>query len=86
KDKSFLQYLNEIIVSLEKTSGNEAAENLTKIQKLLSEYKGSATFIENVNKQIDQLKAKFEGNELIAKLEDFRKANLDGTTGEDRNS
>ncbi|MFP3802472.1 hypothetical protein, partial [Paraburkholderia sp. SIMBA_027] len=34
----------------------------------------------------DQLKAKFEGNELIAKLEDFRKANLDGTTGEDRNS
>lgn len=86
KDKSFLQYLNEIIASLEKTSGNEAAENLTKIQKLLSEYKGSATFIENVNKQIDQLKAKFEGNELIAKLEDFRKANLDGTTGEDRNS
>ncbi|WP_185269568.1 tape measure protein [Chryseobacterium bernardetii] len=86
KDKSFLQYLNEIIASLEKTSGNEAAENLTKIHKLLSEYQGSATFIENVNKQIDQLKAKFEGNDLIQKLEEFRKANLKGTTGEEKNS
>lgn len=86
KDKSFLQYINEVIASLEKTSGTEAAENLTKIQSLLIEYKGSATFIENVNKQIDQLKAKFEGNELIEKLENFRKANLDGTTGEEKNT
>ncbi|WP_077417853.1 tape measure protein [Chryseobacterium sp. JV274] len=86
KDKSFLQYLNESGSALEKLRGKESAENLVKLQSILSEYTGAETFIENVNKQIDELKSKFSGNELIEKLEKFKKANLDGTTGDEKNA
>lgn len=86
KDKSFLQYLNETGTALEKLKGKESAENLVKLQGVLSDYTGAETFIENVNKQIDELKAKFSGNELIDKLENFKKANLEGTTGDEKNA
>lgn len=86
KDKTFLQYLNETSKSLEKLDGKQSVENLTKIQIMLTEYTGTETFIENVNKQIDQLKSRFTGNDLIEKLEKFRKATLEGTTGDEKNS
>ncbi|WP_213279326.1 tape measure protein [Chryseobacterium indologenes] len=86
KDKSFLQYLNETGTALEKLKGKDSAENLVKLQGVLSDYTQSETFIENVNKQIDDLKAKFSGNELIDKLEKFKKANLEGTTGDEKNA
>ncbi|AZB23588.1 hypothetical protein EG339_02610 [Chryseobacterium bernardetii] len=86
KDKSFLQYLNDTNASLEKKSGNEAAENLIKIKKIISEYIGEETFLEGVNKEIDQIKAKFEGNELIDKLEKFKKVYATEMTGENRNA
>ncbi len=86
KDKTFLQYLKDIETTLQNMPGAENAENFTKIQSILSDYTGSETFIENVNKQIDELKAKFSGNELIDKLEKFKKANLEGTTGDEKNA
>ena len=86
KDKSFLQYLNETGIALEKLKGKESAENLVKLQGVLSDYTGAETFIENVNKQIDELKSKFSGDELIDKLEKFKKANLEGTTGDEKNA
>lgn len=86
KDKTFLQYLKDIETTLQNMPGAENAENFTKIQSILSDYTGSETFIENVNKQIDELKSKFTGDELINKLERFRKNTFTGTSGTDRNT
>lgn len=84
KDKTFLQYLKDVETTLQNMPGAENAENFTKIQSILSDYTGSETFIENVNKQIDELKSKFTGDELINKLERFRKNTFTGTSGTDR--
>lgn len=86
KDKSFLQYLNETSSALEKLEGKESAENLIKLQQFLTEYTGEETFIENVNKQIEELKSKFSGDELLDKMEKFKKANVEGTTGDEKNA
>ena len=86
KDKTFIQYLNETGQALDKIKNKRSAEDLIKLQDILTDYTGEATFVDSVNKQIDELKAKFKGDELIEKLERFRGANLEGTTGDDRNS
>lgn len=86
KDKTFLQYLKDIETTLQNMPGAENAENFTKIQSILSEYTGAETFIENVNKQIDELKSKFTGNELIEKLENFKKATYENTTADEKNT
>lgn len=86
KDKTFLQYLNDTSSALEKLEGKEPADKLIKLQNVLTDYTGSETFLENVNKQIESLKSQFIGNELIEKLEKFKKANLEGTTGDDKNA
>ncbi|STC95568.1 hypothetical protein [Chryseobacterium carnipullorum] len=86
KDKSFLQYLNDLSDSLQKVQSKESGENLVKLQSILSDYRGSETFIENVNKQIEVFKSKFAGDELIDKLEGFKKATFENTTGEEKNA
>ena len=85
KDTSFLEYLDKLSEKLAKTNGKEAAENLIKVRDITTEYTGEKTFIDNVNQQIEQLKSKFSGNELIEKLENLKKANLEGTTENNRN-
>lgn len=84
KDKSFIQYLNETGVALEKLKGKEPAENLIRLQSILSEYNSDPTFIENINNQIDDLKLKFKGDELINKLEQFKKSSYTGMSGSDK--
>lgn len=86
KDKSFLQYLNDTSKSLEKLDNKQSGENLIKLQNILTDYTSTETFLENVNKQIEVLKSQFKGDELIDKLEKFKKANLDGTTGDEKNA
>lgn len=85
KDTSFLEYLDKLSEKLAKTNGKEAAENLIKVRDITTEYTGEKTFIDNVNQQIEKLKSKFSGNELIEKLENLKKANLEGTTENNRN-
>ncbi|MCT3689593.1 MULTISPECIES: tape measure protein [Elizabethkingia] len=85
KDTSFLEYLDKLSEKLAKTNGKEAAENLIKVRDITTEYTGEKTFIDNVNQQIEKLKSKFSGNELIEKLEKLKKANLEGTTENNRN-
>ncbi|EPL7679760.1 tape measure protein [Elizabethkingia anophelis] len=85
KDTSFLEYLDKLSEKLAKTNGKEAAENLIKVRDITTEYSGEKTFIDNVNQQIEKLKSKFSGNELIEKLEKLKKANLEGTTENNRN-
>ncbi|MCT4321784.1 tape measure protein [Elizabethkingia anophelis] len=85
KDTSFLEYLDKLSERLAKTNGKEAAENLIKVRDITTEYTGEKTFIDNVNQQIEKLKSKFSGNELVEKLENLKKANLEGTTENNRN-
>ncbi|MCT4151279.1 tape measure protein [Elizabethkingia anophelis] len=85
KDTSFLEYLDKLSEKLAKTNGKEAAENLIKVRDITTEYTGEKTFIDSVNEQIEKLKSKFSGNELIEKLENLKKANLEGTTENNRN-
>ncbi|OPC66401.1 hypothetical protein BAY13_16820 [Elizabethkingia bruuniana] len=85
KNTSFLEYLDKLSEKLAKTNGKEAAENLIKVRDITTEYTGEKTFIDNVNQQIEKLKSKFSGNELIEKLEKLKKANLEGTTENNRN-
>ncbi|WP_407483352.1 tape measure protein [Elizabethkingia anophelis] len=85
KDTSFLEYLDKLSEKLAKTNGKEAAENLIKVRDITTEYTGEKTFIDSVNEQIEKLKSKFSGNELIEKLEKLKKANLEGTTENNRN-
>ncbi|MDV3706693.1 hypothetical protein CMU55_19510 [Elizabethkingia anophelis] len=84
KDTSFLEYLDKLSEKLAKTNGKEAAENLIKVRDITTEYTGEKTFIDSVNEQIEKLKSKFSGNELIEKLENLKKANLEGTTENNR--
>lgn len=86
KDKTFLQYLNETNDALKNINDKQSADNLVKLHDILNDYTGGTTFIENVNKQIDSLKLKFQGNDLIEKLQKFKSANAEGITGEDKNS
>ncbi|WP_407489153.1 tape measure protein [Elizabethkingia anophelis] len=91
KDKSFLQYLEETDVAVKKliASGKgdkETAENLTLISKSISEYKGLETFIEGVNNQIDVLKSKFSGSELISQLQKYSRIDAGDSTEEERAS
>ncbi|WP_139422106.1 tape measure protein [Chryseobacterium mulctrae] len=86
KDLTFIQYLNNLGKSLETVKGIDAAENLIKLKSVLSEYTGEATFIEKINKQIDEFKSKFKGDELVDKLEAFKNENDEGTTGDEVNT
>ncbi|KQT20252.1 hypothetical protein ASG31_17640 [Chryseobacterium sp. Leaf404] len=86
KDLTFLQYLNNLGKSLETVKGIDAAENLIKLKSVLADYTGEATFIDKINKQIDEFKVKFKGDELFEKLEVFKNANEEGTTGDELNS
>lgn len=91
KDKSFLQYLEETDVAVKKliASGKgdkETAENLALISKSISEYKGLETFIEGVNNQIDVLKSKFSGSELISQLQKYGRIDAGDSTEEERAS
>ncbi|MDQ8748406.1 tape measure protein [Elizabethkingia miricola] len=89
KDKSFLQYLEETDIAVKKliSSGKgdkETAENLALISKTISEYKGLETYIEGVSYQIDVLKTKFSGNELISQLDRLKILDPGDSTEEER--
>lgn len=89
KDKSFLQYLEETDIAVKKliSSGKgdkETAENLSLISKSISEYKGLETYIEGVSYQIDVLKTKFSGNELISQLDRLKILDPGDSTEEER--
>ena len=91
KDKSFIQYLNETDIAVKKliSSGKgdrETADNLVLISKAISEYKGLETYIEGVNNQINVLKTKFSGSELISELDKFRRLDAGDSTEEERSS
>ncbi|OPB98923.1 hypothetical protein BAS10_04445 [Elizabethkingia meningoseptica] len=80
KDKSFLQYLEETDIAVKKLiesgqADKETVQNLDLIKNSLKEYKGLETYIEGVNNQIDVLKTKFSGSELISQLGKY--GNLD---------
>ncbi|KUY20919.1 tape measure protein [Elizabethkingia miricola] len=89
KDKSFLQYLEETDIAVKKliSSGKgdkETSENLALISKTISEYKGLETYIEGVSYQIDVLKTKFSGNELISQLDRLKILDPGDSTEEER--
>ena len=91
KDKSFIQYLNETDIAVKKliSSGKgdkETADNLVLISKAISEYKGLETYIEGVNNQINVLKTKFSGSELISELDKFRRLDAGDSTEEERSA
>ncbi|MDV3751214.1 hypothetical protein CMU19_07425 [Elizabethkingia anophelis] len=91
KDKSFIQYLNETDIAVKKliSSGKgdkETADNLVLISKAISEYKGLETYIEGVNNQINVLKTKFSGSELISELDKFKRLDAGDSTEEERSS
>ncbi|MCL1654217.1 tape measure protein [Elizabethkingia miricola] len=87
KDKSFLQYLEETDVAVKKliASGKgdkETADNLALISKSISEYKGLETYIDGVNKKIDELKNKFSGSDLIKQLTLYKRTDINATEEE----
>ncbi|MDV3943599.1 hypothetical protein CMT69_01440 [Elizabethkingia anophelis] len=91
KDKSFLQYLEETDIAVKKLiesgeADKETIQNLDLIKNSLKEYKGLETYIEGVNNQIDVLKTKFSGSELISQLDKFKKLNAGDSTEDERAS
>ncbi|RBA36159.1 tape measure protein [Elizabethkingia anophelis] len=91
KDKSFLQYLEETDIAVKKLiesgeADKETVQNLDLIKNSLKEYKGLETYIEGVNNQIDVLKTKFSGSELISQLDKFKKLNAGDSTEDERAS
>ncbi|HCD9234509.1 TPA: tape measure protein [Elizabethkingia anophelis] len=91
KDKSFLQYLEETDIAVKKLvesgeADKETIQNLDLIKNSLKEYKGLETYIEGVNNQIDVLKTKFSGSELISQLEKYKKLNAGDSTEDERAS
>ncbi|AQW96635.1 hypothetical protein BBD31_01420 [Elizabethkingia anophelis] len=88
KDKSFLQYLEETDVAIDKLlksgkADKETAQNLELIKNTLKDYKGTETYIEGINNQIDVLKSKFSGSELISKLKKYGITDVGDSTEEE---
>ncbi|WP_185218837.1 tape measure protein [Elizabethkingia meningoseptica] len=91
KDKSFLQYLEETDIAVKKLiesgeADKETIQNLDLIKNSIKEYKGLETYIEGVNNQIDVLKTKFSGSELISQLDKYKKLNAGDSTEDERAS
>ncbi|QDZ63220.1 hypothetical protein EVD20_12055 [Elizabethkingia bruuniana] len=88
KDKSFLQYLEETDAAIDKLlksgkADKETAQNLELIKNTLKDYKGAETYIEGINNQIDVLKSKFSGSELISKLKKYGITDVGDSTEEE---
>ncbi|MEL7679181.1 tape measure protein [Elizabethkingia meningoseptica] len=91
KDKSFIKYLEESEIAIKKllNSGKadeDTANNLKTVLNSIKEYKGVETYIEGVNNQIDVLKTKFSGSELISELDKFKRLDAGDSTEEERSA
>lgn len=77
-DKTYIQFLNEMQDKLSaiKNPSLEVGESLFKIKDAISDYNGEPTFIEKMNNEIEALKQKFKGSELINRLEKYGKGSL----------
>ncbi|MCT4190205.1 tape measure protein [Elizabethkingia anophelis] len=91
KDKSFIKYLEESEIAIKKllNSGKadeDTANSLKSVLNSIKEYKGVETYIEGVNNQIDVLKTKFSGSELISELDKFKRIDAGDSTEEERSA
>ncbi|MCT4287344.1 tape measure protein [Elizabethkingia anophelis] len=91
KDKSFIKYLEDSEIAIKKllNSGKadeDTANSLKSVLNSIKEYKGVETYIEGVNNQIDVLKTKFSGSELISELDKFKRLDAGDSTEEERSA
>lgn len=89
KDQSYISYLESTKTKLEELiktgkGTEEVAQNLFKIKDEIKDYNNEKNFIDNLSESIDRLKNKYSGLELINKLDDLNRLDVNQTEEETR--
>ena len=87
KNKSYLSYLEETAAALKNLAETgdktkETAEKILFTKEAIEQYKGHKTYVDALTESIEELKAKYSGLQLIDKLTDLRRLNVNETPAE----